>query len=367
MSQPNQPDPPRSGLQPLTLRAAVVIAIALGVAALAVWRIDHWGERGNGLSKSFQYDLEAYQKTDPSLIGYRQTARIPLGLIEPRAVAAGPDDRIYVAGDRAVHVHAPGGARLRQINLSAEPQSLAVGGSEHKYPGRIYVGTGAQVQVFAPEGKRLATWDVAGRKALLTSIALGEHEIYLADATGRIVLRLDLDGKLLGRIGARDSSDGIPGFVIPSPYFDVALGPDGLLRAVNPGRHRIEAYTPDGSLEVFWGKATLGIEGFCGCCNPANIALFADGRVVTAEKGVPRVKLYSAEGQFLSVVAGPELLTPEPTSAEETRQAHKLKVVDVAVDSRGRVLVLDPGARSVRVFEPVAPAASPENLKKAKP
>ena len=28
---------------------------------------------------------------------------------------------------------------------------------------------------------------------------------------------------------------GIPGFIVPSPYFDVAVAPDGLLRVANPG------------------------------------------------------------------------------------------------------------------------------------
>jgi hypothetical protein len=319
---------------------------------VAVWRFDPWGEHGSGLSKSFQYDLEAYQKTDPALVGYAQTGRIPVGLVEPRAVAVGPEDRIYVAGDRAVHVHAAGGARLRQISLDAQPQSLAVGSAEHKYPGRIYVGVGNRVEVFDPEGKRVAAWPASSPKALLTSIAVGEHDVYLADAVGRIVLRCDLEGKVLTRIGARDEARNIRGFFIPSPYFDVALGADGLLRVVNPAPHRIEAFTPDGSLEFSWGKSSLGIDGFCGCCNPANMTLLADGRFVTAEKGIPRVKVYSAEGKFLTVVAGPELLAPDPTAAEETRDTHKLKVVDVAADSRGRVLVLDPGVRSVRVFEP---------------
>jgi hypothetical protein len=351
-AQPETPQPSPHGLAPLGLRTAVVLAALLVAAVLVVWRTDFFGERGNGLSKSFQYDLEPYQKTNPALVGYAQTARIPVGLVLPRAVAVGPEDRVYVAGDQAVHVHAPGGARLRQINLPDKPWSLAVGGVEHKYPGRIYVGLRNRIGVFDPEGKLLSTWDAPGGKAIVTSIAVGEHDVFLADAMGRIVLRCDLQGLVLGRIGARDASRNIPGFVIPSPYFDIALAPDGLLRVVNPGRHQVEAYTVDGSLELSWGQHRLAIEGFCGCCNPAHMAILADGRFVTVEKGIPRVKIYSAEGKFECVVAGPELLVPDPSSTEETRQAHVLKVLDVAVDSRGRVLVLDPGLRSVRVFEP---------------
>jgi hypothetical protein len=177
--------------------------------------------------------------------------------------------------------------------------------------------------------------------------------VFVADAGNRIVLRYDPAGKLLGKIGKRDPGRHILGFVIPSPHFDLALTADGLLRVVNPGAHRIEAYTLDGDLEVFWGKHGEGIEGFCGCCNPANLAILPDGRFVTSEKGIPRVKIYAADGKFVGVVAGPETLAPTETILEETRPDHKLPVFDVAADSRGRVLVLDPLAMKVRIFEKV--------------
>ena len=78
--------------------------------------------------------------------------------------------------------------------------------------------------------------------------------------------------------------------------------------------------------------------------------------MVTAEKGIPWVKLFSAEGAFLGLVAPPQTFTHTPTILEETRPDHKLPALDVAADSRGRVLVLDPAARRVRVFE--APGTS---------
>ena len=85
------------------------------------------------------------------------------------------------------------------------------------------------------------------------------------------------------------------------------MGRDGLLRVNNPGRHSVEVYSAKGDLESSWGKATATLStAFCGCCNPVGVALLADGRCVTCEKGLPRVKVYSAQGVFESVVAGPE-------------------------------------------------------------
>ena len=94
----------------------------------------------------------------------------------------------------------------------------------------------------------------------------------------------------------------------------------------------------------------MAVENFCGCCNPVNLAVLADGRIVTAEKGIPRVKVHAADGRFECVVAGPKQLAPTKTITEETRTQFKLLAVDLAVDSGGRVLVLDPARRSVRIF-----------------
>lgn len=350
MSQPNSVS--RSGwwIVPVVLAAVVVGAVAL-------WRLDRSGEAGSGLPAPFEYDLSAYKKIDPSLILYQATAQIPLTLQESHAVAVGPEDRIYVAGDRKIVVYNADGTPAAEIALEGEPHCLAVAGAQAESPGRVYVGLRDHLEVFAADGSREAVWPSLGEKSLLTSIALadvvGEKDIFVADAGQRLVWRLDSSGVVVGRIGRRDPERHVPGFIIPSPYFDVAVSPDGLLRVTNPGTHRVEAYTFDGDYEepLAWGKASLQVDGFCGCCNPAQFALLPDGRFVTAEKGIPRVKVYTAEGQFVGVVVGPETLASTGTITEETREEHRLPVVDVACDSRGRVLVLDPAAKLVRIFE----------------
>ncbi len=106
---------------------------------------------------------------------------------------------------------------------------------------------------------------------------------------------------------------------------------------MNPRLLHVEVYTGKGEYETAWGKGSPSVADFFGCCNPAHLAVLPDGSIVTAEKGMPRVKIYSADGRFQTVVAGPAQLTVTPT--------------DLATDRQGRVLVLDGRAAKVRIFQ----------------
>jgi hypothetical protein len=253
-----------------------------------------------------------------------------------------------VAGDKAIRVFDKDGRRDSEIELGDAPGCLALH-DEREFATlgdsvvllgdlTIYVGMKDHVEVYDIKGAHKASWESLGPKAVITSVAAAEGSVFVADAGSRLVVRYDTSGKIIARIGREDPERSIYGFIVPSAYFDLAVGPDGLLWVANPGRHRLEAWTFDGDLEHWWGKPSPRIEGFCGCCNPSHFAFLPDGRFVTSEKGLPRVKVYSPDGEFVSVVAGPE------DFAEGTVG------IDLATDADGRILVLDPSTRSVKVF-----------------
>jgi hypothetical protein len=295
----------------------------------------------------FAYDVGQLSRTDPKLVSYEQAGRFACPGPGPRRLAVGPQDHLYIAARDGVSVLDSEGRRLSQIALAAPARCVAVTGD-----GTVYVGLRDHVEVFDPEGRRLAAWETPGQKVWLTGLAVTDKDVFAADAGNRVVLRYDRSGQVAGRIGRKDKQRHIPGLVVPSPYLDVAMGRDGRLRVNNPGRHSVELYTPGGELESSWGKVTAGIEGFCGCCNPVGLALLPDGRCVTCEKGLPRVKIYSPAGVFESVVAGPESF-PESARAGARRDASDgvLGGLDAAVDSRGRIYVLDLLGADVRVMK----------------
>jgi hypothetical protein len=325
--------------------AFVVAAAAIGVVAV-LW-LDTTGESGSGLSREFDLDLTGLAAVDPNFVLYAQAGPpVKTGFQQSRAVAVDASGRMYVAGDRAIRILNNTGDAERVIKLAGEPRCVTLADD-----GKIYVGLQEHVEVFDAQGQRLASWDSLGEGTVLTSIARHKDDIFVADAGHRIVLHYDIAGKLVKRIGAKDPDRNIPGFIIPSPYFDLAVSRDGLLRVVNPGRHRIEAYTFDGDLEFWWGKSSVDIDGFCGCCNPVNFALLPDGGFVTAEKGLTRVKVYNSDGAFVGVVAGPDQLGKSgPLRVCDSPEQCQRGGLDVAAGADGRVYVLDTAENVIRVF-----------------
>ena len=362
---------PRGALRQEALLAltCVVVGLIIGATAVFVYRNHLRSPRTNALPERFVYTLDSFVSVPEEKVIFEPAwqVEIPgkdvrrLAVFETKAWVALDDQLLAVALSTK-------GARLEErVALSFPPQCLAVGklpppqnggtGNDSESDLLFWVGSGSRVTVLTPAGEVRSEWNFFGSKAIITDIVVAGDNIFVADAGNRVVHRVDMHGEKIAEIGHRDADRGILGFIIPSPYFDLAWGSDGLLRVVNPGVRRIELYTPDGDLEIFWGKAGLDEAGFCGCCNPAHIALFSDGRVVTAEKGIPRVKIYSAHGELLGWVASPEHFAPS-SKWQETRDEDRLPVLDVEVFSLPEspneqwVLVLDPARRVLEAFRP---------------
>ena len=303
------------------------------------------------LDGQFVYDISAFEHTDPALLLYSETAQIPTGLQAPTCIAVGADDTLFVGGDQAVRIFSKDGTPQTAMVLPAKPNALAPVNQ-----GRLLVALKDHIEAYDRTGKLLFKGEPMGEQAVLTGLAWMGENIFVADAGHREVVRCDAAGKIVGRFGRLGSKDGTPGFLIPSPYFHALAGTDGLLWVNNSGRHHLEAYTPDGKLEAAWGQPAMSVEGFCGCCNPVYFARLPDGRFVTSEKGLNRIKIYAADGKFEGVVAGPEQLVRDREMARKACVDSQAGYgFDVACDSHGRVLALDPLARAVRIFTPKSP------------
>ena len=297
------------------------------------------------LDSRFQYDVKQFEQTDPSLVLYRETSPIPTGLDDPKCLALGPGNALFIGGDHVLKQLDTTGHPALTIPLPGKPLALAVTAS------RICVALKDHLEIFDLNGAPVFRGGSLGEKTWLTGVADAGEFIYLADAGRREIIRCDTNGRELGRFGRREN--GNPGFSVPSPYFHVMTGADGLLWINNPGQHQVQAYTPDGKFELGWGETSMAVDGFCGCCNPVSFTRRPDGKFVTSEKGLNRIKIYDAQGKFEGVVAGVEHLVKDLELAKKACADCRIGFgFAVACDSENRVLALDPATKTIRIFTP---------------
>ncbi len=282
----------------------------------------------------FEYQLGSTAQTDSSRLNYREIGTIAIPANRLHSLAIDPRNILYVAADSTLFILSSEGHEKARIALPEAALCLAAPDGKI-----VYIGFRDHVAVYDYAGRKKSEWISHGADAVLTSIARSSQFVYAADAGQRMVWCYDHEGELVRNIGQKDSLRHIPGFIIPSPFFDLVIDSDDQLWVVNPGRHEIEQYTNEGDLRASWGSADPSLEGFCGCCNPTHIALLKDGSFVTSEKGIPRIKVYHASGRLTHVVAGRDQFDEEVTG------------LDLAVDSGDRIYVLDPKRRQVRIFE----------------
>ena len=308
----------------------------LTVAVAGILYFGYRAVRDNAKSEQqnpFAYDIKNYEASGAGLVHYSEVGRIPVELTVVAGIAVGPDDGIYVCGNESVHLFHNDGTQRSSFRADAPIRCLAVGENHD-----LYLGMEDHVEIYDRKGMRQVRWESLGERAIVTSIAVAADFVFVADAGNKIVWKFDKSGTRLQKIGEKNIEKDIPGFIIPSPYFDVAVDEDGFLWAANTGRHSLENYSVDGNFRTSWGEFGMEIQGFSGCCNPSHFALLEDGSFVTSERGLVRVKVYNRIGNLVSVVAPPEQFAQGTVG------------LDLAVDSAQKIYVLDPMQKLVRIF-----------------
>ena len=328
-----------SGSRMLGIAVATVLLAGTG---LIVWNTLRTRREPDPLGALFQYRVDRRETQSACVLPspVRLAGEFDTGLSGIEALASGPDGQVAAAGDGRVVILGTNGLPSATWAVNAVVRGLAFASNG------VWAGIGGHVVHWTATGRlEWQTSDYASN-AVITSVALAGDRLVVADAGVRAVYLCNVTGGVEKVIGRYVGEHGGEGFVIPSPHFDVAMAPDGLLRVANPGRHRIEAYTAGGEFELAWGQASMAIEGFCGCCNPAHFAVLSDGSFVTSEKGLRRVKTYDAAGRFTGVILGTDALGGGPDDCSRGPAP-----CAVAVDGRGRILIAMPGGGKVRAYE----------------
>jgi hypothetical protein len=309
-----------------------LLVLLIGVIAV-MWQ-DFYKNKNKSQKNPYEYNIDNLKNINPELIHYKEISQLKPDITDLISIAIDQKDDIYLTGKGKVIKYQANGNILNTFNIDSTAYSINVSDN-----GDIYLGMLDHVEIYDQQGKLKSKWQSPNKDVVITSIATANNSIFAADAGNKIVYHYDINGNLINEIGKKDTLKGVPGFVIPSPYFDLLIGVHGKLWVVNPGLHAFENYDFNGNLISSWDRTSMQLEGFSGCCNPSNIAMLSDGSFVTSEKGIERIKIHDPSGDFKSVVAGPDIF-------EEGT-----KGIDLAVDSRDRIYVLDPVKKIVRIFE----------------
>jgi hypothetical protein len=317
------------------MKQKFLIYIGLGLLTLVIAFIlkDLFFQKSSNEKSPYDYDLSALQNPDSLKSAWEEILSFRPQMEEIHAVAVDRYDRIFVGGKDYIEIFNQNGDLLKRIETRSTALCLSFNPDD-----QLIAGMEDHLEFYNMKGDLLTKWPQINKESIITSVAADAENIFVADAGMTTVYHYDKNGKLLGRIGDKDPKKGIPGYVVPSPYFDLSIFNANALWVANPGRHSLEEYDFLGNPKSRWGIASMTVDGFCGCCNPSNFVRMKDGAFVTSEKGIERIKIYEKDGRLREVVAFPEAFT-EGTQG-----------LDLAVDAENRIIVLDPGKKMVRVF-----------------
>jgi len=123
---------------------------------------------------------------------------------------------------------------------------------------------------------------------------------------------------------------------------------EGAIYVAENAAYRVVKMDIDGNELGKWGSRNRdSIEGFAACCNPMNLCFDAEGKLYTAESGPGRVKCYSTDGKFLSLVGYASTQRFERASGLAASCSNI--AIDVTPDG-SRVYVMDYKGNQIRVL-----------------
>ena len=280
----------------------------------------------------YEYNIVKFKSVDSTKVHYIETKNIRLNVGNPKGIAYA-NKRLYIISDSVLQVITTGGKEIFETKLAASPSCITVTDKN------IFIGFIDHLASYELTGKLISNWKPLDKRTILTSTAVKDNLLFAADAGNRRVVRYSIEGKYLDAFDGKSNKDDLHGFIVPSPCFDLAFNGDGELWVANPGKLALEQYQDTGTFRSFWSKEEDGIEGFWGCCNPAQIAFLPDGSFVTSEKKNVRIKIYKPSGEFDCVVAPNE------------KFANSEIAPDLAVTAEGDIYALDFDKKEIRLFQ----------------
>ncbi len=123
-----------------------------------------------------------------------------------------------------------------------------------------------------------------------------EHNIWVVDATGQVIYKMDPQGKVIMTLGQKGvAGTGHNTFNLPT---DVAFAPNGDIYVTDGyAGARVVKFSHDGKYLLEWGTRGTGPGQFE---LPHNVVVDAQGRVYVTDRENRRIEVFDANGKFLN-------------------------------------------------------------------
>lgn len=282
--------------------------------------------------------------TSSSLLAKHATRTFAVEAKTVRGIAVDLNDRVFIAADSSLLAYSLDGKQQVKVASSAPLNAVTVSPD-----GRVFVASSNQIFRLNTDSNQLdAVGSSLGQDTQIADLVVSDAgDIYASDGARCLVWRLSDTGEVLGQIKPSEK-----GFAVPKAHFPITWQ-YGHLIVAEPGRHQVQSYTPEGQLVSRWGSRSRTAEGFSGCCNPVSLVPLPDGTLVTAERGLPRIKVFRNEGQLKRLIAGPETFVDgarDGNRPQKDLESCGGGALSVAASTSGEIVVLDQTTREVLVL-----------------
>jgi DNA-binding beta-propeller fold protein YncE len=210
----------------------------------------------------------------------------PWNFIQVASVAVNTRGNILVLhrGAHPVMEFEPGGRFIRSWGdgLFSEGKVVAIAAA-HRRPGGS-----AYSAVYGPAG-----CTSCGAHSIRVD---AQGQIWLVDAPGHVVYKVDANGKVLLQLGRRGvAGTGRDTFNLPT---DIGFAPGGELYVSDGyGSARVVKFSREGKYLSEWGKRGTGPGEFG---MPHNVVVDSTGKVYVSDRDNRRVQVFTPEGKFLA-------------------------------------------------------------------
>lgn len=199
------------------------------------------------------------------------------------------DGKLFVSAGQSVYIYDTKGTQTASFPVKQDARDITA------KQDTIYLLYPTFIEVYNTEGQLLREWEACSELSDYCSFTLAGDYLFVTDAENKNICKYTKDGNFVKFIKSPHH------FIIPSYSFDIESRNDTIY-CVNSGRHLIETYTPDGDFIAAFGGPGTETGFFAGCCNPAYISFTPDGKLLTSEKGNPRISSFERNGVFKEVL-----------------------------------------------------------------